>query len=123
MSIGLESGVPFLLVAASGGRYTMLFKRFRGLSVVEVGATLANQFLPDVASPAAIRPERGLDRTEQIRAFLSRVDTEARPLRLGLFRKARLANSFRWRLLERGLPAPVAEELTQMLLLRLATTP
>jgi tetratricopeptide (TPR) repeat protein len=98
----------------------MLLKRFRRPSVAEVGATLANQFLPDVAPPAAVRP---LDRTEQIHKFLSCVDTEVRPLRLGIFRRARLANSFRWRLLDKGLPPPVAKELTQMLLLRLSTAP
>jgi tetratricopeptide (TPR) repeat protein len=101
----------------------MSFKLFRGPSVVDVGANLANQLLADLRSPTSDRAGKGRpsDRTEPIRAFLSRVEADAHQLRLGIFRKARLANCFKWRLLEGGLATPMAEELTQMLLLQLST--
>src|SRR6185437_15972846 len=54
-----------------------------------------------------------------MRKFLQRVDQEARPLKLNLFKRARLANSFKWRLLENGVERQVADELTQALVLRL----
>jgi hypothetical protein len=36
-----------------------------------------------------------------------------------MFRKAKLANSFKWRLLDRGTDPALVDELTRMLLLRL----
>ena len=98
----------------------MLFKGFHGPSVAEVGDTLADEFLSASGAETGRWP---LQHSKGIRKFLSRVDAEARPLQLGIFRKARLANSFKWRLLENGLPPPAAEELTQMLLLRLSVSP
>ncbi len=58
-------------------------------------------------------------RDKAIQSFLARVDSEARPLRLGFFRRAKLANTFKWRLLDRGTDPGLADELTRMLVLRL----
>ncbi len=59
----------------------------------------------------------------QLQAFLAQVDRDIAPMQLGVFRRARLASSFKWRLLDGGLEPAVADELTQLLLVRLSTKP
>src|SRR6185437_9914939 len=59
----------------------------------------------------------------QLQSFLAQVDREAVPLQLGLFRRAKLANTFKWRLLDSGVERQTADELTRMLLLRLTAKP
>jgi hypothetical protein len=85
-----------------------------------VGNSLADHFLE--AAAATTNKRRAPPSSQQdkaIQSFLARVDSEARPLRLGMFRRAKLANSFKWRLLDRGLDPRLVDELTRMLLLRL----
>src|SRR6185437_7375788 len=41
--------------------------------------------------------------------------------KLNLFKRAKLLNSFKWRLLERGFDAAAADELTQLVLMQLCT--
>ena len=100
----------------------MWLKAFNTREAVEVGTSLADQFL------AAAREQEGRNNGKRVgqqgedpRAFLEQVDREARPLQLGVFRRAKLANTFKWRLLDKGLAPEVADEATQMLLLRLAS--
>jgi len=56
-----------------------------------------------------------------LQRFLQRVDREARPLQLNFFQRAKLANSFKWRLLDKGVERELVDELTKALLVRLAT--
>jgi tetratricopeptide (TPR) repeat protein len=87
-----------------------------------VGAALAE----DVSSTATIRM-RGTDHSssqqdsKDLRRFLKKVDSDARALRLNLYKKAMLASSFRAKLLENGIESTLAEHLTQLLLTRLAS--
>jgi hypothetical protein len=55
-----------------------------------------------------------------LQKFLQRVDQEARPLRLNTLQRAKLANAFKWGLLDKGVERRVADELTQALVMRLA---
>jgi tetratricopeptide (TPR) repeat protein len=87
-----------------------------------MGTTLADDFVTQAAST---RPKKaGLDTGSYLekfaQKFLPRVDREARPLKLNLFKRAKLANSFKWRLLEKGVAREVADELTHALLVRLS---
>jgi tetratricopeptide (TPR) repeat protein len=91
-----------------------------------VGTALADDFVLHTASESATR--RGDKRAPQgqelqkfLQKFLQRVDREAQPLKLNIFRRAKLANSFKWRLLERGVEKRVVEELTEALVLRLTS--
>jgi tetratricopeptide (TPR) repeat protein len=101
----------------------MLFKWLNASAVVEVGTGLADSFVSQAASGA-----RGAQRTETSRGMsaarleqlFQRLDREAPSLRLNTFRKATLANSFKWRLLEKGVEREIADELTQALVLRLS---
>jgi hypothetical protein len=52
--------------------------------------------------------------------FLLRVDREARPLKLNTFQRAKLANAFKWELIDKGIDRQLVNELTQALVMRLA---
>jgi tetratricopeptide (TPR) repeat protein len=101
----------------------MWLKGLNTRKAAEVGASLADQFVTTVASQGTRKPSRSPDLGQQVQGFLAQVDREALPLELGLFRRARFANSFKWRLLDNGVEPDVANEITQMLLLRLAAKP
>jgi tetratricopeptide (TPR) repeat protein len=99
----------------------MWLDRLNTRIAADVGSALADQFLAAVARPSAggrqIRPS---ERGRAIQTLLTGVDREARPLQFGMIRRAKLASSFKWRLLDNGVDLALADELTRMLSLRLA---
>ena len=102
----------------------MLLKWWDAREAVEIGATLADCFRPRQGrEPAGHRealrfgvPQRELEN------FLRRVTREAGPLNLGVFKRAKLLNAFKWRLREHGIGSEEAAELTQMMLFQLYGT-
>ncbi|HEY6824693.1 MAG TPA: tetratricopeptide repeat protein, partial [Steroidobacteraceae bacterium] len=106
----------------------MLLKWLKASEATQVGTALADDVVlqtplgsaarEQVSKPAA--KEKELQRFLQ--KFLQRVDRDARPLQLNFFRRAKLANSFKWRLLEKGVDKEVVNELTQALVLRLTAS-
>jgi hypothetical protein len=104
----------------------MLLKWLDGRNATEVGNALADEFVLHSAPGAAgtRRSERAPDSQHQklqqfFQRFLQRVDHEAGPLRLNFFQRAKLANSFKWRLLEKGVEPAIVNELTEALVRRL----
>ena len=93
---------------------------FSSRIATDVGNSLADHFMASATAMKGRRPPRPGEQAQAIQSLLTRVDSEARPLRLGMFRKAKLANSFKWRLLDRGTDPALVDELTRMLLLRLS---
>ncbi len=88
---------------------------------VDVGNKLADHFLAATAVPARQgRKAQSSGQDSAVQSFLAQVDRDARPLRLGMFRRAKLATAFKWRLLDKGIDRSVADDLTQLLLLRLS---
>jgi tetratricopeptide (TPR) repeat protein len=105
-----------------------MLKWFSAREATDVGVALADDFVLQSASGSGARPKNsgpaaasGRDLQKFMQKFLQRVDRDARPLELNLFKRAKLANSFKWRLLEKGLEKELVEELTQALVLRLTT--
>jgi len=45
--------------------------------------------------------------------LLRRADSDVRPLQLNFYKKAKFANSFKWRLIENGVARKIADEITQ----------
>ena len=88
-----------------------------------IGTTLADDFVTQAGSESRPKNAR-LDTRSYLekfaQKFLPRVDHATRPLKLNLFKRAKLANSFKWRLLEKGVAREVADELTHALLVRLS---
>jgi tetratricopeptide (TPR) repeat protein len=105
----------------------MLLKWFDGREASEVGTALADNFvlLSNSGSAGARRQENtkpaapGDKLNKFLQKFLQRVDREVTALSLNVFKRAKLANSFKWRLLEKGVDKELVEELTQALVRRL----
>lgn len=99
----------------------MLLNWLNAREATELGRSLADQFVPRTGQAPAVHGKKAKPSDQNAtQAFLARVDREARPLQLNLFKRAKLANSFKWRLLENGIEQRRVDELTQMLLFRLS---
>jgi hypothetical protein len=102
----------------------MLLKWLDARAATQAGIALADHvYLKSGAQggrrkDASARPQ-GQDLQKFLQKFLQRVDQAARPLDLNFFKRAKLANSFKWRLLEKGIEKELANELTQALVMRL----
>jgi tetratricopeptide (TPR) repeat protein len=106
----------------------MLLKGLNSREAANVGASLADGFVLQTGSgPSPARREQGgpaqngKELKKLLQKFLQQVDCEARSLHLNIFKRAIIANSFKWRLLERGVEREMVGELTQALVLRLTT--
>src|SRR6185437_13949674 len=100
----------------------MFLSWFDAREAARLGESLADAFVSQADSPPASRHGKSRDAElgNETRNFLLRVDREIRPLKLNTFKRAKLGNTFRWRLLERGMARELVEELTRMLLVRLS---
>jgi tetratricopeptide (TPR) repeat protein len=92
----------------------MIMEWFNAKEAANIGIALADQFTPQ---PAA-REQDNL-----LQEILQRADLEVRGLRLNVYKKAKFANSFKWRLLENGVEKALADEITQTLVLHLSGNP
>ena len=103
----------------------MLLDWLNAREATRVGMALADGYLPGAIPPAAGRrkPQPTENGRPDVRRFLQRVGREAGPLKLNLFKRAKLLNSFKWRLLERGVDRKTADELTELVLLQLTGGP
>ncbi len=81
----------------------MLFTWLKAQDAAKAGSALADSF-------PAQKAGNGL------RDFIQRATRELRALKLNFYRRARFANAFKWRLLENGVEAEVAHDITQTLL-------
>jgi tetratricopeptide (TPR) repeat protein len=97
----------------------MLFKGFNTRKAAEAGIALADQVIPLTKSDSASRT-KPRHNGKELQTFLAQVDRETRALQLGFFSRAKLANSFKWRLLDSGIEQTLADELTGVLLVRLS---
>ncbi len=99
----------------------MMLDWFNSREAAQVGTALADEFAPRTA-PAAARANDAVHRepAKALQELLRRADREVRTLRLNFYKKAKFANSFKWRLIENGVAREVADEVTQSLLLHLS---
>lgn len=95
---------------------------FNTREATQVGATLADYFLPEggVSATGGRKTEPPKNGHADLQKFLQRVAREATPLKLNLIKRAKLLNTFKWRLLEHGLDRKFADELTELVLLQLS---
>lgn len=100
----------------------MLFKWWNAREAVQIGVMLADSFRPQEGRGPLVHPEaraRTLQQRE-LETLLRRVTKEVAPLKLGVLKRAKLLNSFKWRLREHGFDAAAANELTQTVLFQLS---
>jgi tetratricopeptide (TPR) repeat protein len=86
----------------------MLLSWLKAQDAVDAGAALADSF------PAQ-------STGDFIRQFLEQSAEDLRTRKLNFYKRVRFANAFRWRLLEKGVAAEIAHEVTQSLLISLST--
>jgi tetratricopeptide (TPR) repeat protein len=84
---------------------------FDARSAVAFGAALADEFSPRAASPST---------GPALRELLNRATHETQVLKLNFYKKAKFANSFKWRMLENGVDKVVADQVTERLLMHLS---
>lgn len=100
----------------------MLLQWFDVREAAAVGSALADRFAPQPVPGAVTRTTQKAGHNAQDKALqelLRHAMREVRPLQLNVYKRAKLANSFKWRLLENGIEKQIAEEVTQALVLHL----
>jgi tetratricopeptide (TPR) repeat protein len=85
----------------------------------EIGVALADAFAPRTPS-VVTKGSAQSSPSGSIEQLLRRADSELRPLQLNFYKKAKFANSFKWRLIENGVARETADEVTQSLVLHLS---
>jgi tetratricopeptide (TPR) repeat protein len=97
----------------------MILAWLNGREAAEIGAALADEFAPRTES-AVTRGSPQSSPSGSMKQLLQRADGEVRPLQLNFYKKAKFANSFKWRLIENGVAREIADEVTQSLVLHLS---
>ncbi len=102
----------------------MMLDWFNSRKATEVGAALADQFAPQTEPAATTRSNKAAQgkSSNALQELLRRADSEVRKLGLNFYKKAKFANSFKWRLIENGVKPEIANEVTQCLVLHLSQT-
>jgi Flp pilus assembly protein TadD len=89
---------------------------FNSREATQVGTALADEFAPPAGTPGTV-PRSSADSLTQL---FRRADSQVRSLGLNLFKKAKFANAFKWRLIENGVSREIADDVTQSLVLHLS---
>ncbi len=95
---------------------------FDSREVTEIGIALADQYAQQQDSVAV--PHSGItakrEPPDPMQGILDRAGHELRTLRLNLYKRAKFANSFKWRLLEKGVGRDIADRVTEKLVLHVS---
>lgn len=94
----------------------MLRDWFDAREAAAAGAALADNFLP---AQGRKRTSAARDWREDVPRLRQRIARESGRLKLNLFKRAKLLNSFKWRLSELGFDQESVDELTQVVLMQL----
>jgi tetratricopeptide (TPR) repeat protein len=97
----------------------MILTWLNGREAAEIGAALADEFAPPTKSAVA-GGSPASSTSGSMEQLLRRADSEVRPLQLNFYKKAKFANSFKWRLIENGVARETADEVTQSVVLHLS---
>ena len=92
---------------------------FDSREAAEIGIALADQYAlqrDSAAIPHGTKTAKGQP-TDPLQDILDRAARELRTLRLNFYKRAKLANSFKWRLLEKGVGRDIADRVTEKLVL------
>jgi tetratricopeptide (TPR) repeat protein len=101
----------------------MIFHWFNASEAQKTASELADQFAAQPANGSSDRAEPERESTASLQELLRRADTDPRLVGLNFFKKARFANSFKWRLLENGIAPQTANRVTHSLIVHLSRRP
>jgi tetratricopeptide (TPR) repeat protein len=90
-----------------------MFQWFNAREASELGNALADKFVAQTTDSST-------DRGKPVQDLLRHADGDARTSRLNMLKRAKLANAFKWRLLEKGIEKNIADEVTHKLVLHLS---
>lgn len=100
----------------------MIFQWFNAREAETIASDMADQY--SQRASATTDPSRRTPPLQEggpaLQNLLRRADTEDRLARLNFFKKAKFANSFKWRLLENGVAPRTADHVTHALLMHLS---
>jgi hypothetical protein len=91
---------------------------FNSRHALERGVALADRLTPAVRTD---EPEAVLS-ANKLAHIVGLVAAQTHGLTLNFYKRARLANAFKWRLIENGVGRKVADEVTQALVMNMATS-
>jgi Flp pilus assembly protein TadD len=95
---------------------------FDSREATEIGIALADQYAQQ-RDPTAVSHKGKTAKGElrdPLQGILDRAGHELRTLRLNFYKRAKFANSFKWRLLEKGVGRDIADRVTEKLVLHLS---
>ena len=98
----------------------MILEWFNARDAVAVGNSLADLFLKSRPPRSGQTGPQSVHRRLAVQQLLQRAVLDARPLKLNLFKRAKLVGSFKWRLIEHGVDPTSVEELTRLMLMQLS---
>ncbi len=96
----------------------MMFDWFNAREAVDMGAALADSVLRGVAPARTNAPQAPANPGVEMKQLLQRAVRDAPPLKLNLFKRAKLLESFKSRLTDQGIDSHRVDELTHLLLLQ-----
>jgi tetratricopeptide (TPR) repeat protein len=107
------------------GKNAMILEWFDASEAAKIGADLADQFARQYVAPAGKHANQSTPskQGDELHVILQRADREVRGLQLNFYKKAKFANSFKWRLIENGIEPSIADGVTQSLILHLSQYP
>lgn len=95
---------------------------FGAQEAIRLGKALADQYAIGVRATELDRTRKSpkIDPIKILEDLLRRASAEISTIRLNFYKKAKLANTFKWRLLEQGIEARVADNITQALVMHVS---
>ncbi len=100
----------------------MIRNWFNAREATEIGIALADQYARErdsTAIPHGTKTAKAQP-TDPLQDILDRAGRELRTLRLNFYKRAKFANSFKWRLLEKGVGRDIADKVTEKLVLHVS---
>jgi tetratricopeptide (TPR) repeat protein len=99
----------------------MNFQWFNAQEAIDLGIKLADQFAFRLTTDSSVPTRKMLAKETKAQQELFRnADRDVLTLRLNIYKRAKFANSFKWRLIERGISAELSDKTTQSLVLHLS---
>ena len=95
-----------------------VFQWFNAREATAAGSSLADELEPKAAAMFVVAD--GKHTAGGLQDFLQRAERTVGALELNFYKRAKLANSFKWKLLQSGVEPGLVDELTRILLVRLA---
>lgn len=99
----------------------MILQWFNARDAADAGSALADEFASPATSSSTAKGTPAFRQSDKaMERILRLADREFQSLRLNAYKRARFANSFKWRLIENGVARQVADEVTQSLVMHLS---